>query len=249
MNHIYRPVWNPVQRVLLALSECATARDKLSAGTTRVGSLPSSVLLAGSAVAAQAAAPARSLSAAQQSGFSLIEVLVSILLLSLGMLGAVGMQTTAMQSNREARSQAVATTFARELAEKMRGNHTVAIQTTAANNPYLFDTTLTGTSSVASFSANCFTTGCPTAANVATWDVADWQGRVQAALPTPRVKVCFDDSPFDSSGKPRWACTDNGDVAVLKMSWTRNNTAGTLEFAASSGVPVVVVPLTAGSSQ
>ncbi len=195
-----------------------------------------------------AATPARALTAAQ-SGFSLVEVLVAIVVLSLGMLGAVGMQTTAMQSNREARSQAVATTFARELAEKMRGNKTVAIQTTSANNPYLFDSTLTGTSSVATFTVNCFTTGCPLATDAATWDVADWQGRVQAALPTPRVKVCFDKNPFDSAGMPRWACTDDGDVAVLKMSWTRNNTAGTLTFAASSGVPVVVVPLTAGSSQ
>ena len=195
-----------------------------------------------------AAAPATALVAAQ-AGFSLIEVLVAIVVLSLGMLGAVGMQTTAMQSNREARSQAVATTFARELAEKMRGNHAVAIQTTAINNPYLFDSTLTGISSVATFTVNCFTTGCPVAKDAAAWDVADWQGRVQATLPTPRVKVCFDRTPFDSAGKPSWTCTNSGEVTVLKMGWTRNNTAGTLEFAASSGIPVVVVPLIAGSSQ
>ncbi|WP_394757733.1 type IV pilus modification protein PilV [Rhodoferax sp.] len=184
-----------------------------------------------------------------QSGFSIIEVLVAILILSVGMLGAVGMQATAMQSNKEARNQATATTLARELAEKMRGNHTVAIKTTAADNPYLFDTTLEASTTIATPAVNCFTTGCPIVKDAATWDVADWQGRVQATLPTPRVKVCFDKSPFDSGGKPRWACTDDGDIAVLKMSWTRNNTAGTLEFAATSGVPTVVVPLTAGSSQ
>lgn len=183
-----------------------------------------------------------------QSGFSLLEVLIAIIVLSIGMLGAVGMQTTAMQSNKEARNQAAATTFARELAEKMRGNHTVAIKTAAADNPYIFDTTLVGTP-IAAPAVNCFTDGCPTVKDAASWDVADWQGRVQAALPTPRVKVCFDQNPFDSAGKPRWTCTDDGDIAVLKMSWTRNNTAGTLEFAASTGVPVVVVPLTAGSSE
>jgi type IV pilus assembly protein PilV len=182
-----------------------------------------------------------------QSGFSILEVLIAIIILSIGMLGAVGMQATAMQSNKETRYQAAASTFARELAEKMRGNHTVAIKTVAADNPYIFDTTLTGT--IATPTVNCFTVGCPIVKDAATWDVADWQGRVQAALPTPRVKVCFDKDPFDSAGKPRWACTNDGDIAVLKMSWTRNNTAGTLEFAASTGVPVVVVPLTAGSSQ
>lgn len=182
-------------------------------------------------------------------GFSLLEVLISIVILSFGMLGAVGMQATAMQSNKEARNQAIATTFARELAEKMRGNHTVAIKTAAADNPYIFDTTLGGTTTVATPAVDCFKDGCPTVKDAATWDVADWQGRVQAALPTPRVKVCFDKDPFDSAGKPRWDCVSGGDIAVLKMSWTRNNTAGTLEFAGSTGAPVVIVPLTAGSSQ
>lgn len=184
----------------------------------------------------------------KQSGFSLIEVLVAIIILSIGMLGAVGMQAAAMQSNKEARNQATATTFARELAEKMRGNKSVAITTTLAVNPYIFETTLNATFTVATPSTNCFLNGCPLAADIATWDVADWQGRVQTALPTPRVKTCFDQSPFDSSGMPQWACSNSGDIAVLKMGWTRNNTGGTLELA-SSGIPLVVLPLTAGSSQ
>lgn len=154
-----------------------------------------------------------------------------------------------MQANKEARNQATATTFARELAERMRGNHTVAIKTAAADNPYLFDVTLASTTTIATPSVNCFTAGCPVVKDAATWDVAEWQGRVKDALPTPRVKVCYDQDPFDSAGRPRWNCTDNGDIAVLKMSWTRSNTAGTLEFAGSSGLPVIVVPLTAGSSQ
>ncbi len=190
----------------------------------------------------------RTLSRREQSGFSLIEVLIAIIILSVGMLGAVGMQATALQSNMEARNQAAASTFARELAEKMRGNHTVAIKTAAADNPYIFDVALAG-SSITAPSVNCFTDGCPTVKDAATWDIADWQGRVQTALPTPRVKTCFDQNPFDSVGKPRWACTDDGDIAVLKMSWTRKNTAGTLEFAESTGAPVIVVPLTAGSSE
>lgn len=184
-----------------------------------------------------------------QSGFSIIEVLVAIVILSIGMLGAVGMQATALQSNKEARNQAIATTFGRELAEKMRGNKAVAIQTTATSNPYLFDATLTAATVVATPGVDCFVNGCTVAADAATWDVTDWQKRVQTALPTPRAKVCFDQSPFAASGLPQWACTDTGDVAVLKMSWTRSNTAGTLDFVASSALPFLVVPVTAGSSQ
>ena len=193
--------------------------------------------------------PCRTLTHPAQVGFSLIEVLVAIIVLSIGMLGAVGMQSTALKMNKESRNQAAAVVFARELGERMRGNHTVAIQTTAANNPYLFDTTLSGTSSVATFSVNCFTTGCPTRRDAAVWDVADWQARVQTTLPTPRVKVCFDQNPYDSAGNARWDCTNDGDLSVLKMGWTSSNTAGTLTFAASSGIPLVVLPLTAGSSQ
>lgn len=185
----------------------------------------------------------------RQTGFSLVEVLVAIIILSVGMLGAVGMQSAAMQSNKEARNQATAVTFARELGERMRGNHTIAIQNSASNNPYLFDTTLSNASSVAPFSVNCFTTGCPIVKDAATWDVADWQGRVQAALPTARVKVCFDKSPYDSAGVPRWVCTGDGDLTVVKMGWTSSNTAGTLAFAAGTGVPLLILPLTAGSSQ
>ena len=174
---------------------------------------------------------------------------MAIIILSVGMLGAVGMQSAALQSNKESKNQAAAVTFARELGERMRGNHNVAVKQAASDNPYLFDTSLTGTSSVATFSVNCFTTGCSVPKDAAAWDVADWQGRVLAVLPTPRVKVCFDQNPYDSAGIARWACTDDGDLSVLKMSWTSSNTTGSLTFAASTGVPLVVLPLTAGSIQ
>ena len=186
-----------------------------------------------------------------EAGFSLIEVLVAIIILSIGMLGAVGMQATALQSNKETRYQAIATTLARELAEKMRGNNAVAIKAVPAENPYLFNATLSTAPPTPAGFINCFNAaaGCTSPLNLATWDVFEWQQRVQAALPSPRVEVCFDNDPFDSTGKARWACSTGGDVAVLKIGWTRSNTAGTLEFAGSSGVPVVVVPLTAGSPQ
>ena len=193
--------------------------------------------------------PNQSSGISTQFGFSLIEVLVAIIVLSVGMLGAVGMQSAALQANKESKNQAAAVTFARELGERMRGNHTIAIKPALSENPYLFDTTLVGTSSVATFAVNCLTTGCSIPKDAATWDVADWQGRVLATLPTPRVKVCFDENPYDSAGVARWICTDKGDLAVLKMSWTSTNTAGTLTFAATTGVPLVVLPLTAGSSQ
>lgn len=187
-----------------------------------------------------------------QTGFSIIEVLVAIIILSIGMLGAVGMQTAALQSNKESRNSAVATSFGRELAEKMRTNKAVAIRSgTGAVNPYLFDVTLGGSTTVATPSQNCATVGCPLAEDVARWDVADWQLRAQQEIPSPHAKVCFDNDPYDSAGKPRWACTDTGDIAVLKLSWNRTNTAGKLTFTSDTltDTPALVVSLTSGSTQ
>lgn len=205
-----------------------------------------------STVGSDKAGPLRRLhSPKMQSGFSLLEILVAIIILNIGLLGAIGMQATALQANKETRNQATATTFARELAEKMRGNHTVAIRQLGVGiNPYLFDVIMPSTPVVATPPTNCFTAACPLPEDAARWDVADWQRRVQTELPTPRVKVCFDQDPFDNDGKSRWACTDTGDIAVLKMSWNRKATDGQLVFTSQAeSLPTLVIPLTAGSSQ
>lgn len=185
------------------------------------------------------------------TGFSILEVLIAIVILSLGVLGTLGMQVSALQSNKEVRYQSIAITFARELAEKMRGNHAVAIKTNVADNPYLLDLTLSETTAITipADTDNCFKTACTDGKKMGEWDVADWKTRLKAALPTPRVVVCFDKTPFTSGGKTQWTCSDDGDVVVVKMAWTRTNTAGQLEFADGTGIPLVVIPLTAGSSE
>ena len=175
-----------------------------------------------------------------------MEVLIALVILSFGMLGAAGMQATAMRANKETRSQSVAASLARELADKMRGNHAIAINPDAAKNPYLMDETLTGTAAFAS-PENCFTTACSTPAAVAAWDMADWKNRVRNALPDPKIRICFDDTPFDADGKPQWNCTGTSDVAVLKMAWTNAGTDGVLKFSSGNMRPLIILPLTAGT--
>ena len=186
----------------------------------------------------------------QQTGFSLLEVLIAFIILSLGLLGAVGMQAAAMQSNKETRNQTVAASLARELADKMRGNHAVAIKTTAVANPYLLSATLDNPST-ATFSApaeNCFSTACSSPTAVATWDMADWQNRLQNALPDPKFVICFDKTPFDADGKAQWACSGDGDITVLKLAWTNKDTKGDLQLSSAAvTIPMVVLPLTAGT--
>lgn len=186
----------------------------------------------------------------RHSGFSLVEVLVSIMILSFGVLGSVGMQAAAMRSNKEVRLQALAGSLSRELAEKMRGNNLVAIGTTAVANPYLLGVTLLKDTTVTVPAVNCFTANCTTGAAIAAWDIYDWQLRVKDALPSARVLICMDETPFTAAGLPEWDCSNTGNVAVLKLAWNRANEKGETQFtSAAATIPLLVLPLTAGSSQ
>lgn len=194
----------------------------------------------------RAAAPRRLVS----QGFTLLEVLVAIVVLSFGVLGVVGLQAVALQSNRDARNQSIAVAMARELSDLMRGNKDVAIRTT--NNPYVVD--FTGT--LPSTSANCFTGACATTQAVGEFGIREWLSRVDAALPQARVVVCFDDDPYNStSNLPQWDCTATaGGVLVVKIGWARNAVqrgAATqlVRGATASGLPAVILPLIAGSSE
>ena len=188
-----------------------------------------------------------------QAGFSLIEVLVSIVVLSFGMLGMVGMQAASLQANREARIQSAAVFLGRELAETIRGNKNIGILT--SSNPYVGS--FTSSPLVVSAPSYCLnatptpSTGCTSTTDVANAQMTEWLTRVDAELPGARVDVCFDSTPFTAGGLPQWACSNSGGVLVVKIGWTRGSTdrsqsgASGLEAATT---PMVVLPVTPGST-
>lgn len=189
------------------------------------------------------------------SGFSLIEVLVSIVVLSFGLLGMAGMQAASLQANREARLQSSATVLARELAEMIRGNKIIGILTTAAN-PYLgsFSTPLAATTPAYCLSVSA--AACANATAIANAQMTEWLARVDTELPGARVDVCYDSAPFDSNGLPQWACTAGG-VVVVKIGWTKSSTNKSLSVAAAASapqaferatIPSIVLPVTAGNT-
>jgi len=184
-------------------------------------------------------------------GFTLVEILVAIVVLSFGVLGVVGMQAAALQSNRAARNQSTAIALGRELADLMRGNKDVALATSTTDNPYLI-ANYTGTAPT--ITANCFTGACATAKAAAQFDMNQWLARVSAALPQARVVVCFDDTPYQSSsGLPDWDCPSTpGETLVVKIGWTQKSldvSATAPERATASGSrPAVILPLIAGSA-
>ncbi len=63
----------------------------------------------------------------QTKGFSLIEVLVSMLVLGIGILGMVGLQLNAMKLNQTAGVRSQATFLAYDIADRMRANTPAAL--------------------------------------------------------------------------------------------------------------------------
>lgn len=186
---------------------------------------------------------------ARAQGFSLLEVLISIVILSFGVLGMVGLQATALQSNRDARLQSTASSLARELAEIMRSDKYAFYD--ANSNPYLQDFTAPLTPVTASHCLDIGSTQpCGNHSEIANALMTEWLARVSAELPGARVNVCVDRVPFDANGLPRWNCTPGADaVTFIKIGWTRgsvNRAASASEPLDRASLPSIVFPVTPG---
>lgn len=62
-----------------------------------------------------------------QSGFTLIEVMVAVVVLSIGLLGLAGLQATGLRHNQSASFRSTATVLAYDIADAMRANATDAV--------------------------------------------------------------------------------------------------------------------------
>lgn len=183
----------------------------------------------------------------RQQGFSMMEVLIAVVVLTVGLLGGAAMQAQALSSNRDARLASVAVGLAREVGEMMRGNKNIAIDPNPSANPYL----VAATASVQATGVNCFSSSCANPVDLARWQMSDWISRVMDALPGARVAVCYDSTPFDANGTPQWACSNSGGVAVVKIGWTQRTTAGDASTATAfdrASTPAIVFPVLAGST-
>ena len=63
----------------------------------------------------------------REGGFTLIEVLVAVLILSIGLLGLAALQTTSLRSNHSSLLRSQATLLSYEIVDRMRANRNVAL--------------------------------------------------------------------------------------------------------------------------
>jgi len=105
----------------------------------------------------------------RQTGFSLLEVLVAIVVTSIGLLGLAAMQATGLRNNHSAYHRSQATVLAYDMADRMRSN---------VGSMASYITPLGAATPV----AGCKTTGGCTAAQLAQNDVAEWNASLASAL-------------------------------------------------------------------
>lgn len=110
----------------------------------------------------------------RQSGVSMLEVLVSIVIVSLGLLGYAGLQMVSLKSNNTAYYRSQATLLAYDMIDRMRVNRDLALAGS-------YNQTIDAGQS------------CPDVINagdtVAEADVAEWKANVLCALPAARGEV------------------------------------------------------------
>ena len=99
----------------------------------------------------------------QAAGFTLLEVLVSIVVLSIGLLGMAGLIAAGLKSNHAAQYRGHATMLADDILDRMRANQTLAL-----NSDY--DVAL---------GAAC----TQTAGTIEKFDCEEWKAMVADALP------------------------------------------------------------------
>jgi len=143
-----------------------------------------------------------------QAGFSMLEVLIAIVILSFGLLGVAGLQLVSLASNHSAQLRSTATTLAYDMADRMRAN-TAAVSAGNYNGNNGADNQCQSAhfNDTHAAPANC------TAAQLAADDLYDWGQSLAGLLPNGTGSVCLDSTPSTA------ACDGNGISYSVRVSW------------------------------
>lgn len=107
----------------------------------------------------------------RQKGVGLIEVLVTLLVLSVGLLGLAGLQNESLKQTYNAYLESQALFLAEDMIDRMR----------LSPNPSLYAYDL---SEGVNVSTDCIQASCDSAAEMASWNLSDWISQVEDILPS-----------------------------------------------------------------
>jgi type IV pilus assembly protein PilV len=138
---------------------------------------------------------ASSLFSQRQKGFGLLEVLVTVVILAIGLLGLAGLQAIGLNFNHSAYNRSQATTLAYDIVDRMRANP-------AAINSYTGAPVQT---------ANCVAVAGCTPIQMAQHDLWEWQNAIDATL-----------SPGNIAAGAVGTITPNGTIFTVSINWDEN---------------------------
>lgn len=139
------------------------------------------------------------------TGFAMLEVLISVLVLSFGLLGLAGLQAYGLKNNHSAYLRSLATQQAYDIADRMRAN-----RQGVDNGKFNLATGIPT-------DPGCIASGC-SANNLADYDLNQWNTANAALLPSGIGVICKDSTPSDgTSAAP--ACDGVGNLFAIKLWW------------------------------
>jgi type IV pilus assembly protein PilV len=113
----------------------------------------------------------------RQAGFTLLEILVSLLLIAIGVLGTAGLQALALKMNQGGQLRSQAVVLGIDLIERIEANNVAAMAGGYA--PATYPT---------SYPMDCSAAYC-SPADLATYDLVEFKSRLQAQLPNASLTV------------------------------------------------------------
>lgn len=136
-----------------------------------------------------------------QRGFTLIEILITVLVLSIGLLGLAGLQATGMRANTGALLRTQATLLAADLGDRIRAN-----PTQAAAGAYA--------ATAAPGVTSCLSGGCGNAGAVTNSDLQEWYDALAVQLPS-------------GTGTVAWQAANNNYLVTVMWDDARTGATGT----------------------
>jgi type IV pilus assembly protein PilV len=154
-----------------------------------------------------------------QKGFSLVEVLVALLVLSIGLLGLAALQTTSLKYNTDSYFRTQATYFVYDIVDRMRTNSTSVVDGGTYDVPDAPSATsiISTYQSCKSSTCTCDATAVCDTTQLATHDLGKWYERMSQVLPgasnnlatividsTKKVTVTINWMERDMSKNQKW---------------------------------------------
>jgi len=140
-----------------------------------------------------------------QRGTTLIEVLISLLILAIGLLGMSGLQTVSLRSTQSAYLRTQASIASNDIVERVRAN-LQGVEANSYNN-------IAGEATAACNTA----VGC-SFSELASNDIAEWKGALATNFPAGLGTVCADSTPEDGTPAAP-ACDGLGTLYAVKIWW------------------------------